>query len=255
MNINLPITTELYASSLKYIICASIAGGAAKIYDDIEDNYRLAQLKTAHNMETLKGIHFIMFTIVSIAYPLFFISQYIFTWLNKMFTPSSFNNPYENSLFSSFAFLFLFLDYSKVIHMSTDEYVLIIIAILSAAIEEAYDHIFKYLNNNDANTALLTEEVSFKKLGGRIIWIICLIGLYLICDLSGSLQCNIFYFITYGFISCCTQFYSLYIYKQPLSQDKLKDPQPIIEEKKEETQLKPEIKEDVDLTGSTPPNI
>jgi hypothetical protein len=247
MDINPTINNEIFTPSLKYIICASIAGGAAKIYDDIEDNYRLAQLKTTHNMETLKGIHFIMFTIVSIAYPLFFISQYIFTWLTKMFTPSSFNNPYENSLFSSFAFLFLFLDYSKVIHMSTDEYVLIIIAILSAATEEAYDYVFKHINNHDENTVLLTEEVSFKKLGVRIIWIICLIVLYLICDLSGSLQCNMFYFITYGFISCCTQFYSLYIYKPP---QPIEVP-PIIQEKKEEKVGSPEIKEDTDLFAST----
>lgn len=243
------IVNEINAqSSIKYILCACIAGAAAKIYDDIEDNYRLLQFNTSHNMEILKGIHFIMFTIVSITYPLFFISQYIFTLLTKLFSPLSFINPYENSLFYSFTCLFLFLDYSKVINMSTDEYCLIIIAILSSATEEVSDYISKHLNNGVVNATLLTEEVSFKKLWVRIIWIICLIVLYLNYDLSGSIKCNIFYFIMYGLISCCTQFYSLYIYKSP---QPIEVP-PIIEEKKEETLENPVIKEDPNLSASTP---
>ena len=71
----IPPTADLNTSfPIKYIICALIAGAANKIYDDIEDNFRLEQLKTAHNMEMLKGVHYVTFTILSIAYPLFFIN-------------------------------------------------------------------------------------------------------------------------------------------------------------------------------------
>jgi hypothetical protein len=222
MDIIPPITAELNASlslPIKYIICACIAGAANKIYDDVDDNSRLSQFKTAHNVETLKGIHYITLTILSIAYPLFFIMMYVTTFINRFLTPSSFELPYENSLFYSFALLFLFLDYSKINAIANDEYYFITISILCVAIEEVYDYISKRLNKNDTNITLLTEEVSHKKLWFRIALLSSLIFWYLKCNLSGSIQCFIFYYIAYLAISCCIQFYSLYIYKPPQQTD------------------------------------
>jgi hypothetical protein len=216
MDIIPPITAELNTSfPIKYILCALIAGGANKIYDDVHDNFRLSQFKTAHNMETLKGIHYITLTVLSIAYPLFFIMMYVTTFINRFLTPSSFKLPYENSLFYSFALLFLFLDYSKINAIANDEYYFITISILCVAIEEVYDYIFKRLNKTHKNVTLLTEEVSHKKMWGRIAGILVSSLIILKCNLSGSTQCFIFYYITYLAISCCIQFYSLYIYKPP----------------------------------------
>jgi hypothetical protein len=233
--------------SLKYILCACIAGAAAKMYDDIEDNFRLVQFKTVHNMELLKGIHYITFTVLSIAYPLFFIITYIGAFINKCVTPSSFELPYENTLFYSFAFLFLFLDYSKFNAITNEEYYLLIISILGVVIEEAYDYISKYLNKNDTNVILLTEEVSNKKIWVRcIILIVILFALFTI-NLASNFKIFLWYFFTYAVISCCTQFYSLYIYKAPQPNEV----PPIIEEKKEETPEQPVIKEDPALSAST----
>lgn len=214
MDIIPPITEDLSTSlPIKYILCACIAGAANKIYDDVNDNFRFDHLKTPHNAEILKGIHYIMCTILGIAYPLFFVFLYIIVFINKISAPSSYEFPYENSLLYSFSFLFLFLDYSKMVTLYADEYYFITISILFVAIEEVYDYISKRLNKNEDNVTLLREEVSNKKLWVRIAFIASLIVWNLKCKLSPSIKPFIFYFIAYFAVSCCVQFYSLYIYK------------------------------------------
>jgi hypothetical protein len=139
--------------------------------------------------------------------------MYVTTFINRFLTPSSFELPYEKSLFYSFALLFLFLDYSKMYAIANDEYYFITVSILCVAIEEVYDYISKRLNKNEPNVTLLTEDVSHKKLWFRIALVASLLIWYLKCDLSSNLQCFIFYYIAYFVVSCCVQFYSLYIYK------------------------------------------
>lgn len=242
MDVNSPTADLKTSLPIKYILCAGIAGVVAKIYDDIEDNFRLEQLKTAHNMEVLKGIHYVTFTLVSMAYPLFFIIFYFAALINKLIVPSSYIIPYENSLFYSFGLLFLFLDYSKVTEITINECYLFVIAIACALGEEIHDYILTPFNNNNVNAILLNnlkEEVSFKKLFTRTACIISSIVLYFTCNFSDNLNFFIIYFIAYAFISCCTQFYSLYIYKPPQPFEV----SPIIEEKKEEIFEQTEVKE------------
>ena len=246
----IPPTADLNTSSpIKYILCACIAGAANKIYDDIEDNFRLEQLKTAQNMETLKGVHYVTFTILGIAYPLFFIIFYFATFINKLLTPSSYVLPYENSLFYSFGLLFLFLDYSNIFKLFADEYYFILAIIAGIIIEEFFDLLSKKINKNNPDTILLTEEVSSKKLWMRVGCIASLIVWYFKCELSGSIRLFILYFFAYLLTSCCTQYYSLYIYK-PTQPNEVP---PIIEEKKEKTEEteetfeQTEVKEDPDL--------
>jgi hypothetical protein len=245
----IPPTADLNTSlPIKYILCALIAGGANKIYDDIEDNFRLEQFKTAHNMEMLKGIHYVTFTILGIAYPLFFIMMYGAIFLNKVTTPSSYVLPYENSLFYSFALLFLFLDYSKINAIENYEYYYIAILSIAIGFGEVYNDMiinvvnnfykFKYYN------LLVADEVSHSKL---IIRFLSIIGLIIYCSYSISSVIKSFalYIIGYAVISCCSQFYSLYIYKPP---QPIEVP-PIIQEKKEETEEtfeQTEVKEDTD---------
>jgi len=233
-------------SSLKYILCACIAGAANKMYDDIEDNFRLAQFKTAHNLETLKGIHYIAFTVLSIAYPLCFIILYFGIFINTLCTPSSYVLPYESSLVYSFAVLLLFLDYSKINGITNVEYCIMAVFILCISCEEAYDYISRCLNKNDTEVTLLVTDVSYAKLLERTVLII-LIFAALKFGAPLNIKCFLVYIFIYFFTSCCTQFYSLYIYKPPQPNEV----PPMIEEKKEEIQEKPAIKEDTDLFAST----
>jgi hypothetical protein len=246
MDVIPPITGDLSASlPIKIILCACIAGAANKIYDDIEDNFRFDHFKTPHNAEMLKGIHYIMCTILGIAHPLFFIILYFATFINKFITPSSYVMPYESSLLYSFATLFLFLDYSKIDTLYADEKKFIIFGTLGVAIEEIVDYISKKIYKNSPDTILLTKEVSSQKLWMRLICMASLIFWNFKCKISPSIQCFVFYIFAYLAVSCCTQFYSLYIYKPP---QPIEVP-PIIKEKKEETEEtleQPEIKEDTE---------
>jgi hypothetical protein len=247
MDIIPPITADLNTSlPIKYILCALIAGGANKIYDDIEDNFRLEQFKTAHNMEMLKGIHYVTFTILGIAYPLFFIITYGTIFMNKITTPSSYVLPYENSLFYSFALIFLFLDYSKIFRFSNIDFYYIVIICIAVAFGEVYNDIaLKFVNkfyNFKYCDLLIAHEVSHFKLIVRFSSIIALI-IYCYYSTSSVIKSCALYIIAYAFVSCCTQFYSLYIYKPP---QPIEVP-PIIQEKKEETEEtfeQPEVKED-----------
>jgi hypothetical protein len=246
MDIIPPITADLNTSlPIKYILCALIAGAANKIYDDIEDNFRLEQFKTAHNMEMLKGIHYVTFTILGIAYPLFFIMMYGAIFLNKVTTPSSYVLPYEKSLFYSFGLLFLFLDYSNLSMFSNVEfYYIAIICIAIALGEKIVDQVMCFVNKfykfKYCNLSVI-NEVSQLKLIARLMGVIIFL-IYYFYSTSSIMKIFASYNIAYISVSCCIQFYSLYIYKPP---QPIEVP-PIIQEKKEEKLVSP-IKEDTDM--------
>ena len=101
--------------NIQNYILATIAGFACKLYDDIYDNEKLVDYKTGFNLELLKGIHYITFTIVCLSEPLFFIIQVIINSLNNLSNKVAYVEPYEHSLLYSFLILFFIIDYKKII--------------------------------------------------------------------------------------------------------------------------------------------
>lgn len=100
--------------NIQNYILAIIAGLFAKLYDDIYDNEKLVEYKTEFNLEFLKGIHYITFTIVCLSEPLFFIIQVFINSLNNLGNKNAFAPPYEHSLLYSFLILFFIIDYKKI---------------------------------------------------------------------------------------------------------------------------------------------
>jgi hypothetical protein len=183
---------------------AFIAGGSAKIYDDLIDNplFRTLKKKNKTLLEGLKGLHYISFTTVSLQSPVFFLVNYIVNGLACLMERSSYTKPYEKSLFYSFFILFLPVLY-KISHHGFDitssyENIILIIIGTVFAVGEAY--IFK-------------EEVSLRKLFSRIFFILfifCSIYIYS-SVLSNSLIYMLIYLGGYMLISILVQYYSLFM--------------------------------------------
>jgi hypothetical protein len=193
---------------------AFMAGCSCKLYDDIQDIPHYKNYKNnIYLTEALKGIHYILFTIVSLKDNFFFITQYIINSLHTLTSKESFSNPYEHTLFYSFFILFFALDYKKLF--------------------QDIQYYFQNLSNNGMlnfnnpfilYTYLLTfiitagtiepiiysEENSFKKLFIRLLATIFFFIIYFINKTENSL-----YFILYsaGYMLCSTisQIYILYI--------------------------------------------
>ena len=94
-----------------YSLIALLAGVAAKLYDDLEDNAFLQKFRNNTLMEFLKGIHYISFMSLSIEEPIFFLISYLCNLLHSFGSKESYSKPYEKSLLYSFLLLFIIIDY------------------------------------------------------------------------------------------------------------------------------------------------
>ena len=116
MHLNLNIFKRILNmfKNIQNYILATIAGFVCKLYDDIYDNEKLIDYKSEFNLELLKGIHYIIFTILCLSEPLFFIIQVIINTLHNLSNKVAFAPPYEHSLLYSFLILFFIIDYKKI---------------------------------------------------------------------------------------------------------------------------------------------
>ena len=130
-----------------------LGGSSAKIYDDLNDNECLKQFYNNTFMEFLKGIHFILFTAVSIHEPLFFYIFYAANILNYLSNTKNWNFPYELSLIFSFFILFFIIDYKKVNNIKKNNKIFFGCMILAMFTEP----LFMYYLLED-------EDYSFKKI-------------------------------------------------------------------------------------------
>jgi hypothetical protein len=209
-----------------YLLLALLAGAAAKLYDDLEDNNFLQKFRNNTLMEFLKGIHYIIFVSLSIEEPLFFLISYLINILHSFGNKESYSKPYEHSLLYSFVLLFFIVDYKKITSLCLFDKLLIISFILMAALEPLIGPAVK-------------DEYSFDKLNSRVIVMVFMI--ILCCFIrSNALKYATIELIGYLFISVLVQCYSLY----SLTMEKLKDEK---EEVKEEVikDEKEEVKEEV----------
>jgi hypothetical protein len=197
-----------------YSLIALLAGAAAKLYDDLEDNHFLQKFHNNTLMEFLKGIHYITFTTASIEEPLFFLFSYLLNILHSFGNKEAYSKPYEQSLLYSFLLLFVIIDYKKITSFCLSDKLISIFYVFTSALEPLIGPAVK-------------DEYSFAKMIARLINMIIYIILYYFIR-SNSLKYITAYFIGYLFISVLVQLYSL-------SMEKLK------EEKEEE---KEEVNED-----------
>jgi len=219
-----------------YSLIALLAGAAAKLYDDIEDNNFLQKFHNNTLMEFLKGIHYILFMSLSIEEPLFFLISYLINILHSFGNKESYSKPYEHSLLYSFVLLFFIVDYKKITSLCLFDKLLIISGILMGALEPLVGPAVK-------------DEYSFAKLISR--GILMVFQIILCCFIrSNALKYATIELIGYLFISVLVQCYSLYSLrmekeekvKEEVKEEVIKEEKEVKEEK-EEKEVKEEKEE------------
>jgi hypothetical protein len=197
-----------------FLFCAILAGVVCKLYDDVNDNQLLKQYKKPTLMEALKGLHFITCTILSIESPIFFLILYSMNALNRVTNRKGFSEPYERSGFYSFAILFLFIDYSKIVALSKYDYGMICLYLLGSLVE----------------SKISKEEISkFKMLFRFAMSAIMLVFINIFTLTDGVIYISL-YNIGYTIISSLVQYYSLYVHPP---QDNIVDIESAIQETKQ----------------------
>jgi hypothetical protein len=101
-----------------------MAGLSCKLYDDLVDNPFLKNHSTPFVLEFLKGIHTVLFTVVSLHEPLFYLCICFINIFHFFSSPASFELPYEKSCLYFFIVLFFFIKKIN-FHVNKMEYVLI----------------------------------------------------------------------------------------------------------------------------------
>uniref|UniRef100_A0A6C0LC29 Uncharacterized protein n=1 Tax=viral metagenome TaxID=1070528 RepID=A0A6C0LC29_9ZZZZ len=185
-------------SSIIYLFSAFLGGVVVKWYDDLCDNEKLAGFKTDFLMELLKGLHFIIFTALSLNEPLFFIINYAANFIQSFTSKEAWYKPYENSLLYSFLFLGLLVDYTKIKPFGRiKEYVFLILFLLSFTLEPL----------------IISSEYSLLKLISRLYLLACSIYcLYILPQMSNTLRYIFIYMGGYCLASAIVQYYSLFIH-------------------------------------------
>ena len=190
---------------------AFFAGVVCKMYDDLADNSKLRKYKTEFLLELLKGIHYILFTNVSIHHPLFFIIHVIIHILHHIFNKHAFNKPYEHSLLYSFLIVFLLIDYTNVTKITINDFYFIIAISWTLSIEPM----------------IVKKEYSMLKILTRVFIVIVMNVFF--SQFSGFIKEIIYFYNGYFLISIMCQYYSLYIVKNKREKRKRKNVRPFNE--------------------------
>ena len=183
----------------KIAISAFFAGVVCKMYDDLVDNPKLHKYKTEFLLELLKGLHYILFTFVSINEPIFFLMFCVSNTLYNICDKKAYHNPYENSVLYSFLSMFLLIDYNNFnINKLKINFVTVYVVI-------------SYFSFFILDSLLCKSEIGILKIISRtlaLIWSLLIVLLF-----QNKISCAfinvMFYNIGYLFISIMVQSYSL----------------------------------------------
>lgn len=222
-------------------LLALLAGIVIKLYDDLDDNNFLQQFRNNTLMEFIKGLHYIIFTSLSIEEPMFFIIQYLSNILHCFGNKGAYSKPYDNSVLYSFLLLFIIIDYKKITSFCLSDKLISIIFIMMFAIEPLISF-------------SINPEYSFIKMITRSVTMI----IYIILNyfsISNTVKYITSYTIGYVFISVLVQFYSLRMEKLKQEEEKKEIKEEIeekeikekIEVKEEEIEVKEEVKEKIEV--------
>jgi hypothetical protein len=94
---------------MHYFIVACLAGLACKLYDDLSDNPLLEQFKSPSLMEFLKGMHYVLFTILALHNPVFLMLIWSFCTVNLLKDPTAWSGSYESSFYYIMCFMCILL--------------------------------------------------------------------------------------------------------------------------------------------------
>lgn len=184
-----------------YFAAALVAGICGKLYDDLTDNIKLAHLSSPLILETLKGIHYILFTAIALQEPFFWFVIYISSILHLCVNPSSYTLPYEKSMFYS-GFIYIILLYNiNIVELTKFDYGSICFFSVGAGIEPYFT----------------PKEYSCLKLCTRSAMTAISIGCVFISS-SRIIKLLFLYFTGYFGSSTIVQLYSLYKDKLKLIQ-------------------------------------
>jgi len=216
-------------------LIALLAGAAAKLYDDLEDNNLLQKFRNSTLMEFLKGLHYISFTTLSVEEPMFFVLNYLYNILHSFGNKEGYSKPYEHSLLYSFLLLFIIIDYKKITSFCLIDKLIILAGILMSGLEPL---VFNFDSKD--------SEYSFGKMKGRIITMILQI---IICyfSISNTTKYITSYIIGYLFISVLVQLYSLRMEKLKIEIEKVVKEKEIEEKETEEKEIEDKEKEEKEV--------
>ena len=188
--------------------CAFIAGLSAKLYDDLVDNELLKEYRSEFRLEYLKGIHYILFTIISLHSSFFWMIQMAFNSVYVYFNRNTYELPYEHSLWYLLPILFLFTP-KITFDISIPDFIIMIAIVLGASFE-----------------TMFKKETSIQKMLYR-----CALIPILIIEIFMSSKTFYFLLYTLGYIICSVclknvalnkKYKNLNIYKRVLKYYNLK---------------------------------
>jgi hypothetical protein len=187
-----------------YFILAFLAGLVNKLHDDLSDNTLLASFKTPVVMELLKGIHYVLFTALSLQKPVFFMILFAMFGCSSLADPGAWTGAYETAVPFSLGLIYLLLDYSQLSVLSFYD-LFILPAILSTNIIEPL---------------VLPQEFSILKFIVRIHILGALLCIILLPMFSDTVKYISMYYTGYFLCSVLSQYYCLMKTKKRLFKKK-----------------------------------
>ena len=174
---------------------AFLAGLACKLYDDLSDNALLASFKTPALMEFLKGVHYILFTTLSLHAPVFFMLFYLICSVNSVSDPNAWSGPYESGFLYAASLIYLLIQYEQLPQLNVMDVCVIIVMLFIFATESSVLHLYR--------------EFSIWKLIARSFSLCGLLCMIVLPIFSVSLKYLFAYGIGYCLCSVFVQYYSL----------------------------------------------
>lgn len=182
----------------KFMLLSLFAGIVCKLYDDLNDNDLYTMLNMSNKSyinETLKALHYIFFSILSLNYALFYLLFMLVLCINAYFDKDAFSNPYECSGLMSGFLLVFFVNYSQLNFNYYDIFFCIILLIGAIIVDFAPIVKVEYSANK-----------LYQRAFGVLFFIVVLLFNYQRNLLSESIILSIIYILGYLVTSCIFQY-------------------------------------------------
>lgn len=205
-----------------YDLLSFIAGSSVKIYDDINDMPIYEKYKNnIFLLELLKGIHYILLTILAINNNYTFIFIYFLNVIHSLSNKIGYSEPYEHSVFYSFILIFLVIDYKKIMtdintfysDFTNDNKLNVFNNIFNNASIGIFIFLIIIFIGGYLENLICSEEYSIKKIFIRTGGLILFIYSYLFFNLN-FLNNTFMYTIGYLFCSLISQINAIFYLKE-----------------------------------------
>jgi len=178
---------------------AFLAGLACKLYDDLSDNVLLASFRNPALMEFLKGIHYILFTTLSLHNPVFFMLFYLICSVNSLADPNAWSGSYESGFLYAASLIYLLVQYEQLPQINVMDVCIITVMLFIFAVE--------------SSVVQQHTEFSIWKLIARSFGVCGLLCMIVLPIFTAPLKYIFAYGIGYCLCSVFVQYYSLITYR------------------------------------------